>query len=337
MSLVVEAAIAAPPGWDAWLETIAGAEPAASAWWTDAAARHFPSASALWLTARLDGRLAGGLAAVGRRRHSWQRFESSVEGSPAGPVLDPALDATTGDAVFTALTTAYAARVRGRTVAAVLTLGSTSEAAFGARLATGPAWRREEVPTAVVDLAAGLAHVEAHVLSNNRRNERNRGLKRGCTLHASSDAGDLAAWYPLYREVAQGWAQAPVPLSFMQDLARSRPDRAFLVQVRRGGEIIGGHFCVHWGDRVSALYGASRRDIAKELFPATLLYWQDLVEGCARGAACLDFGGFGGQAGLRHFKRLMGTSEELRAQYSCTQPAWRALLAARRRWRGGRS
>jgi predicted N-acyltransferase len=239
--------------------------------------------------------------------------------------------------VFTALTTAFAARVRGRTVAAVFTLGGAGEAAFGARLAGNPVWRREEAPTAVVDLTAGLAHVEAHVLSNNRRNERNRGLKRGCTLHASSAPDDLAAWYPLYRDAARGWDQAPVPLAFMQDLARSRPDRAFLVQVRRAGEIIGGHFCVHWGDRVRALYGASRRDIAKECFPATLLYWQDLVEGCARGAAWLDFGGFAGQAGLHRFKRLMGASEERRAQYTCAQPAWRVMTAARQRWRGGRS
>ncbi len=334
MSLVIEAAAAAPPGWDAWLETAIGAELAASAWWTDAAARHFPAASALWLLARRDGHLAGGLAAVCRRRFSLRRLESSVEGSPAGPVLDPSLDAAAREDVFDALTAAFAARVRGRTVAADLTLGRASEACFGARLAAVAAWRRLEVPTSVVDLTGGLAHVEAHVLSNNRRNERNRGLKRGCTLGASSDLTDLSAWYPLYREVARGWAQAPVPLAFMQDLVHSRPDRAFLVLVRHAGAIIGGHFCVHWGERVCALYGASRRDVAKELFPATLLYWQDLVEGCARGAAGLDFGGFGGQAGLRRFKQLMGADEEMRAQYTCARRSWVALTAARRRWRG---
>ncbi len=161
MSLVVEAASSAPPGWDAWLETVPGAEHAASAWWTDAAARHFPAASAVWLLARRDGRLAGGLAAVGRRRVLLRRLESSVEGSPAGPVLDPALDEAARDAAFDALTTAYAARVGGRTVAAVFTLGRASEAAYGARLVAEPSWRREDVPTSLVDLSAGLAHVEA--------------------------------------------------------------------------------------------------------------------------------------------------------------------------------
>jgi hypothetical protein len=334
VSLVVEAAASAPAGWDAWLETAVGSEPAASSWWVAAAVRHFPATSALWLLARRDGRLAGGLAAVGRRRFALRRLESSVEGSPAGPVLDPALDDGARDAVLDALTTAYAARVVGRTVSADFTLGRASEARFGARLAKAAAWQRAEVPTSVVDLSAGLTHVEAHVLSNNRRNERNRGLKRGCTLCASSDPLDLAAWYPLYREVARDWAQAPVPLAFMQELASTRPDRAFLVQVRHAGAIIGGHFCVKWGDRVSALYGASRRDVAKELFPATLLYWQDLVEGCARGAAVLDFGGFGGQSGLRRFKQLMGASEEMRAQYTCARRSWRVLSAARRRARG---
>lgn len=334
MSLVVEAASAAPPGWDEWLEAIAGSEPAASAWWTDAAARHFPTASALWLLAHRDGRLVGGLAAVSRRRFSLRRLESSVEGSPAGPVVDPALDDAARDAVFEILTTAYAALVGGRTVSAVFTLGRAGDAMYGARLAAGSAWQRAAVPTSLVDLSDGLAHVESQVLSNNRRNERNRGLKRGCSLHTSSDPADIATWYPLYLDVARDWAQAPVPLAFMQDLAHTRPDRAFLVQVRHAGGIIGGHFCVHWGDRVCALYGASRRDVAKELFPATLLYWQDLVEGCARGAAVLDFGGFGGQAGLRRFKQLMGTSEELRAQYTCAQRGWNALTAAWRRWRG---
>ncbi len=334
MSLVVEATTSAPPGWDAWLETIAGSEYAASAWWTTAAARHFPAASALWLLARHDGRVVGGLPAVSRRRFTLRKFESSVEGSPAGPVLDPALDEATRDEAFAALTAAYAARVGGRTVSADLTLGRANEARHGASLAAEAGWRREEVPTSVVDLSAGLAHVEAHVLSNNRRNERNRGLKRGCTLGASSDLADIAAWYPIYREVAQDWVQSPVPLAFMQDLARARPDRAFLVLVRHAGAIIGGHFCVHWQDRVCALYGASRRDVAKELFPATLLYWQDLVEGCARGAVVLDFGGFGGQAGLRRFKQLMGASEELRAQYTCVRQGWGVVAAARRRWRG---
>jgi hypothetical protein len=334
VSLVVEAAASAPPGWDAWLDTVGGAGYAASAWWTAAAARHFPAANALWLLAYHEGRLAGGLAAVSRRRWLLGRFESSVEGSPAGPVLDPTFAPDLRDAAFDALVGAYAARVGGRTVSAVLTLDHADEIAHGARLARSSRWRRAEVPTALVDIGGGLAHVEAHVLSNNRRNERNRGLKRGCSLHTSSDLADLAAWYPLYREVAQDWAQAPVPLAFMQDLARTRPDRAFLVHVRHAGAIIGGHFCLHWRDRVYALYGASRRDVARELFPATLLYWQDIVESCRRGVAGLDFGGFGGQAGLRRFKQLMGAREEMRAQYTCDRRGWQLLTAARHRWRG---
>jgi CelD/BcsL family acetyltransferase involved in cellulose biosynthesis len=333
VNLAVEAAASPPAGWDAWLGAAGAGEYAASAWWTQAAARHFPAARAVWLAGRLEGRLVGGLAAVGRRRFGLERLESSVEGSPGGPVVDPTLDAATRGAVFAALVHAYARRVRGRTVSATFTLGRDAEAAHGSGLADSRIWRREEVPTALVDLNGGLDYVEAHVLSNNRRNERNRGLKRGCTLHVASDAADLAAWYPLYLEVAQDWAQAPVPLAFMQDLARARPERAFLVQVRRGGQIIGGHFCVHWGERITALYGASRRDVAKELFPATLLYWQDLVEGCARGAAAVDFGGFGGQAGLRRFKELMGTREELRAQYTFMPGPWRAVMGARQRWR----
>lgn len=334
MSLSVETASSPPSGWDQWLAAIPGADYAASAWWTEAAARHFPAASAVWLIARRDGRLVGGLPAVARRRYGTRRLESSVEGSPGGPVVAADLASPARDDAFAALAAAYAATVGGRTVAAVLTLDRPVEAMHGPRLAASGLWRREEVPTAVVDLAPGLAHVEAHVLSNNRRNERNRGLKRGCSLHTSSDLADLAAWYPLYRMIARDWAQAPVPLAFMQELAHTRPDRAFLIQVRHAGVIIGGHFCVHWGDRVHALYGASRRDVARELFPATLLYWQDLVEGCARGATVLDFGGFGGQAGLRRFKQLMGTREETRAQYTCTRRGWEAVARLRRRWRG---
>lgn len=334
MSLQVETASSPPSGWDQWLASIPAADYANTAWWTEAAARHFPAASAVWLIARRDDRLVGGLASLARRRWGLRRLESGVEGSPGAPAVADDLAPAARDEVFAALAAAYAATVRGRTVAAVLTLDRAAESRYGTRLVAAGCWRRAATPTAVVDLTPGLAHVEAHVLSNNRRNERNRGLKRGCSLHTSSDPADLAAWYPLYRMIARGWAQAPVPLAFMQELARTRPDRAFLVHVRHAGVIIGGHFCVHWGDRVHALYGASRRDVAKELFPATLLYWQDLVEGCARGAAELDFGGFGGQAGLRRYKQLMGTREESRAQYVCMHRTWATLTQLRRRWRG---
>jgi hypothetical protein len=192
------------------------------------------------------------------------------------------------------------------------------------------------VPTAVVDLAGGLAHVERYVLSNNRRNERNRGLKRGCTLHTSHDPADLAAWYPLYLEIAAGWAQAAVPLGFMQELVREQPRHAFFVHVRHDGGIIGGHFCVAWRDHVHALYGASRDDRAKELFPATLLYWQDIVEACARGARWLDFGGYAGRSGLQRFKQLMGATEELRLQATRWHALWGPVAAVRRRLRGAR-
>ena len=175
--------VARRAGWDAWLETIARrrvrGERLVDA---TAAARHFPAASralahraATTAVSSADSPPSAGAGSLLRR------LESSVEGSPAGPVVDPTLDAATRDAVFAALVAAYAAArrrpdgVRGLHPRAAPAKPRTARASPPA--GSGGARR---CPTALVDLAGGLAHVEAHVLSNNRRNERNRGLKRGC-------------------------------------------------------------------------------------------------------------------------------------------------------------
>ncbi len=321
----------APAGWDAWLDGVAATDFAASAWWNDAAARYYPHAAQRWWAAHREGALVGGLVALSRRRHGFDRLESGLEGSPAGPQVSDDLTPAERRRVAGALLDACGASVRGRTITAAVTLSAAQSALVPA--ASG--WQREDVATAVIDLSGGLAHIERTVLSNNRRNERNRGLKRGCTLHTSTDPDDVAAWYAIYLDVAASWAQAPVPLEFMQALLRERSQHAFFALVRRRGVIVGGHFCIAWRDRVAALYGASRPDLAREVFPSTLLYWQDIVEGCARGARVLDFGGYAGRTGLRQFKRLMGAAEEVRCQLRRSHPLWTVAAAMRRTLRGG--
>ncbi|MBU1074037.1 hypothetical protein KKG45_12395, partial [bacterium] len=75
---------------------------------------------------------------------------------------------------------------------------------------------------------------------------------------------------------------------------------------------------------------------SKEFFPSTLLVWTDLEEACRRGAAWLDLGAHGGQAGVANFKKLVGAEELIRGCYTRHAAGgriWRLTRRLRRRWR----
>lgn len=331
--LRVQAHAAAPAGWDDFLGRCREVEFPATSSWCDCVGAHYAGASSLYLSVEFEGQRIGGLPALIRTHRGLVRLESSLEGTVAGPQIPIDIPDSLQAAAFTALCGALADRVGGRTVVAAMTMAPAGIAALD-NLALDPRWQRLDYDTAVVDCRGGLEQVERDLWTNNRRNERNRGLKRGCTLQAEYDHDAVAAWYPLYAAKSGEWAQAPVPLALLQDLLENNPDRCVLNTVRLEGDVVAGHFCFRSRNRLVAWQGAVHADYQRSHFPTTLVYWQDLRFACEQGLAAVDFGGSVGRDSLWDFKRRCGALPEPRCQLLARSSVGRVFRAAAARWRG---
>jgi hypothetical protein len=219
------------------------------------------------------------------------------------------------EALVRALLGSYRRLRPGPLGAVTLALGPDRERRFGPLVAGIEGWTRHASPTAVIDLAGGAETVERDRLAMTKRNERNRGLRRGARVTASREASDLAAYYPLYAAAAAQWGVRPTPLAFLTELLADPGERVFFTCVRLEDRVIGGHLNLHLGDRVFAWNGVSDPSCARTHFPATLCFWGDIVEACRRGARWLDMGASGGHASLEGFKRYFGAELQERGYY----------------------
>lgn len=301
--------------------------------WAAAVTAHLPGREGAWLLVLAGERPVAGLALVRSRRGPLHRWAGHEAGTPAAPLLAAGLAPDIREAALTALLRAAAdlATAPG-SLGLTLHLPPAWDARLGARLAA-LGFRRHDDPAAVLPLAGGLKHVEMHVLKKNRRNERNRAFKAGVTAEVREDDRHLDAFHALYARACAGWGVSPVPAAFCRDLLRDAGGKAFLVTAHLDGAVIGGHFCLRDGDRVTAWLGATDPD-RNDRFPATVLIWADLQEACRRGAALLDLGGHGGQAGVRNFKKLLGAGTWPRARWERVPAAGRlarAVTGLRRR------
>jgi hypothetical protein len=329
----IENTATAPPGWDDLVEADGSCDYPHTAYWNECAARALPGALPCWLTARQGDRLVAGLVAVSRATGGGplarRRLDSSVEGTSCGPLVARDLPVPDQAACVRALLTTYRGLLPGPLGAVTFALGPERERRFGSLAASMGGWTRHESPTAVIDLEADAETVALTRLSNSKRNERNRGLKRGAVVTATRDQGDLAEYYPLYAAAATNWGIVPTPLSFLQALLADPLERVFFTCVRCEGRVIGGHLNLHLGDRVFAWNGVSDPAVARSHFPGTLCMWGDIVESCRRGARQLDIGASGGITSLEGFKRYFGAGTEERGYYVCEGAALRAVRATR--------
>jgi CelD/BcsL family acetyltransferase involved in cellulose biosynthesis len=294
--------------------------------WSELAARHEPTASNVWIAVHAEGRLIAGAPLLKRRRRGLARLESQLDGTVAGPLLRDDLPPSLRDEALGAVLTAAAELLGGTTGLVAMTVAGPDRQLLATR-AQALGWIVDDYDSAIVDCRDGLEHVERELWTNNRRNERNRGLKRGCTLHGGADVEALERWYPIYLARTRAWAQAAIPLGFMRDLLREAPQQACFDHVRLDGEVVGGHFGFVSRDRLMAWQGAARSDLARSHFLTTLLYWRNIETACERGLAGVDFGGYVGRDSLWDFKRRCGATGERR-----TQLQRRSWLGRLHRW-----
>ncbi len=322
-----------PDDWDDLVRSAPGAEYTHTAHWLSAACRCFPHTGALVLTVRRDQRLVAGLSAVVRRVGPLKRFDSSLEGTSGGPLLHEDLDTDSRRLLFLVLAEEFRMRRRGLLTACGLALNARSEREFGHLLQMDSPWQRHDSATAVVSLAGGIEAVEKNKLVMNKRNERNRGLRRGAEVFATKDPVWLEKYYPIYLQAARHWGIAPVPETFLEDLLMGSGQGAgdvFFTCVKLADKVIGGHLNLHLGDRVFAWNGVTDPAYARTHFPATLCFWGDMVEACRRHAQWLDFGASGVASSLLTFKKYFGAEMQERGFYTSESGAMGVVRTVRR-------
>ncbi len=338
---ILEISHRAPPDWADLLSRDPAAEYTHTRYWSDAVCNNLPDADAVWLTVRRSGDLVGGLTAVGRTSSrkvaglplGLRRLDSSFEGTSGGPVVAADLHAPEQDQAFAYLVDGLAAQRPRVLGSCAMVLSAATEERFGGLMSGRSAWARQGTRTAVVSLDGGIDQVDKDKLVMNKRNERNRGLKRGAEVFATDDAALFGEYYGIYDQAAAHWGIDPVPQSLLQALLRDGDGRVFFTCVRLEGKVIGGHLNLHFGDKVLAWNGVTDPRYARTHFPATLCFWGDMVEACRRGATSLDLGGSGSVGSLSGFKKYFGAELRVRGLYVLDSPATRLLRKGRDIWR----
>ena len=329
---------ATPPGaWETLLAADSRADYFHTTHWLESICRCHDGVSPLWILADSSGHLVGGLGVAVRAGRIRTRLDSSMDGTSGGPVIDEDLTTNIQREVFTTLLDRLDELRKGPLGIATVSLNKGHEAAFGDLLAARSGWRRRDVPAAVIPLIGGPGHIEANLMKKNKRNERNRGLRRGCEVFATDDVSLLDAYYPIYQQANETWGLTPTPLAFLRALLADPLDRVFFTCVRVEGQVIGGHLNLHLGGRVMAWNGVTDPAYARSHFPATVAVWGDIVEACRRGAGGLDLGASGGVVSLSSFKQYFGAREEVRGFYSHPAPLFAGLDFLRTRLRGSRT
>lgn len=348
----------APEDWERLLDADPGADFFHTVPWSSLAGSHHPHTQPLWLAARSGGRLVGGLAVLRRTRRrpplgALDSLESSLEGTSGGPLTAGDLPPGRQAEVFRLLLERLLELKQGPLSRCAVSLNADHEARFGEILGRDPRWVRREVPAAVIDLQGGLEQVEMTVLKKNKRNERNRGLRRGLEVFVTGDPQWLDRYYPLYQAACGRWGQAPVPAAFLRGLLNLGPEHAFFTCVTLEQKVVGGHLNLVHGQRAIAWNGVTDPACARTHFPATVAIWGDIREACRRGIHRLDLGASGGVVSLEGFKQHFGAVMESRGFYVNATGGLKLLGGARsaarrlksflgpperpRRWHDGRN
>jgi len=252
---------------------------------------------------------SGGAGGLGKR------LDSGFDGTSGGPIPLANLAADEQNVVFQALLDKFANLRSSLLGVCTISLNAGHEERFGQLLKAQPGFAYRLITGAAVDISGGSEDVSTRLMSMNKRNERNKSLRRGAEIIVSDDPEYVAKYYPIYESASAYWGIDPVPLAFLQDLLVSGAGQVFFVVVVAEEKVIGGHLNLHLGQRVIAWNGVTDPQYARTYHPATLCMWGDIVESCDRGAHWLDMGASGGVTSLEGFKKYFGAVIENRALY----------------------
>jgi hypothetical protein len=266
---------------------------------------HGPCWESRTFVAREEGRIVAALPGRLERRFGGAWFRSQPFGTPAGPVLDPVLDARGAAALVPVVTALWrkvgeTAREEGW-LGGDITLTGRAAAPSGAALlppADVGSVRHDEAH--VIDLSAGPVAWRAG-LDNAARRMLGQGERRGVTVEPGRE-GDLARVYVLWQEQLRAWgARDPRPPAYFAALL-APPTDARLWVARLGVEVVCGVLAFVSPEETYAWWsGASPKARPARAYPAMLAR---MIEEC--GSSRVNLGFSGGQSRLTDFKEQLG-------------------------------
>jgi hypothetical protein len=280
--------------------------------WSSAISKNYLDCEAVWITAFQDDVPVGGLAFVSIKRAIFTQLYSNYEGTYGGPFCLSTLSDEEKSKVNSMLLEEFVKLTSGKKVIASTVCTSNSEAKS---ILTCAGFEMQPFTGASISLVDGYDHVEMNVIKKNRRNERNRSFKRGCTTGVTTDPDIIDEYYPIYLKATSRWGSKPVPEQLLKDLLADSSGNAFMSWVRLDGKLIGGHLNFSSGGIVTAWNGATDLEL-KDVFPASVLIFTDVEEACSRGCVLLDLGAHGGVDGVAQFKRMFGAESDHRVMFS---------------------
>ena len=280
--------------------------------WSSAISNNYSGCDTVWITAFKNDVPVGGLVLVSVTRAIFMQLYSNYEGTFGGPFCLPTLSGEEKLKVNSMLLEEFAKLSSGKKVIASTVCTSSSKADS---VLTRAGFEIQHFTGASISLADGYNHVEMNIIKKNRRNERNRSLKRGCTTGVTTDPKIIDEYYPIYLRATSRWGSKPAPEQLLKDLLADSSGNAFMSWVRLDGKLIGGHLNFSAGGIVTAWNGATNLEL-KGVFPASVLIFTDVEEACSRGCALLDLGAHGGVDGVEQFKRMFGAESDRRIMFS---------------------
>ena len=166
-------------------------------------------------------------------------------------------------------------------------------------------------------------------LSESRRRQIKKAIKKGVYYEISSNSKDLKELYEILQKLYQEKVKKPL-LSFEFFASLTKEDWMKMIVVKLEGKVIGGIFCPVLKDRtIYEWYVCGLDEQYKDGYPSVMATWAAIEVGAQIGCKTFDFMGAGPSSedyGVREFKARFGGTEEEPGRFLLICSHWRYRL-----------
>lgn len=284
--------------------------------WSELLTGTLPGFRARPLAVKANGRAAGVLPAVSRRRAPAGTMESMAFGTFGGPLV--AADAPPGTAA--ALLAAFSRAAHAPSVAFSQLVDRSGR--VSPRDLRG--FERRDDTVQIVRLDSDYETLVSRFRPS-ARNKIRKAKRAGVTVRRAESTADFLAYHSVLEECSRDWSVRPKPgREFFAALSELDPELVQMWLAEHDGVVIGGdlNFVLH-GTVMN--WGNVSTHAAKSLAPNNLLHARAIEEGVRAGYDTYDLGSSAGLAGVRAFKASFGTVDLPIARF-VLEKRWYAAL-----------